>query len=1451
MRKLRHIAFAALVLATPSLGASGCADTRDDINRVQALAIRKSDLVGDYRKPGDAPDFYMRGLILGVHRTNPWLSDGLQDLTRRIRFEITENQLIARNGYEVITGSDGKGGARGKINDGNIVGIWEIDSQFDVRRDYSTSTGEEFNVMVENSTDRPWYEREFIRVDWSRNRVADPNTLTFTDDSLTFTPLSFFENDKGTEEFRSNFDEINKGYFDVTSRWLASPKTGRYGYPSCLWANWGLAGSTYVADPTIDCGDQEFTMRTAFWKVPVGAESTDYEVGAVTAADGDVVGTINLDRSGYDRNYGIVDDNWHEYMQRYNIWQRSHTAAACGIETANATDATAECVEASGVGSTCDLNVKLCTIPYQQRTVRPVVWYVDPALPDFFYPTTQHAIDEWNVALKRAVSYSREAECRKTVDPDTEKLGDRATCHERFFNGPVDIKAEDEPLGDEVVILCHNPVAEEDNAACGAKNLSVRRGDIRRHMVAWWSNPSFESPLGVIVPGGDPTTGEHIGTMANVFGATVTNYAARVRDQMLMIAGDITPAEYANGITVDWYANELPVAQKGVAGSELILNGYLSKLQSTSSSLNMTQDDIKSRLASMDLNRIRQDYGATQYDNLSAIDRVKAYTSFINKQSTLGDAKFQSYGQYSAALAHKMDVLKTNGAEYSIYNDKWTGALGVDATMAKSPEVLDMLSPLRGASTLSLDAISAQREATDDKLHRCFVKNPAEQLSFTFISGISAKLKARYADGKTASGPVADRAGVSGQAIDRVVRGKLYYQELLEPIYELTLIHEIGHLMSMNHDFSGSFDSPNFHPEYWILRAHGKEANMAACKPEGRTAESTDNCAGQRWLDPITDEELGIVKGKEYDSIDSFANASVMDYKPDDRFGAVRLGNYDKMAAGFIYGRVLEVIDEKFGATKESSQYVSFNGGFMNADQWLIRGKNLAFSSDYTQLGRNMNLFQEARCRPQTPAERDRGVGALGLTCAPPHKDHVAYDDFADQDIGIVIPRSTGKVDGKTAYRWPFKVGNGSTGYVHQAVFDNGADFYELANDVIQLNNLDYLGRAFRKEAREVSVTRSVSDRTFRRVQQLQWNALSDVVRNGSALASETSDGQVLGLTRLFDAMAESLLRPQPGQYVAAARPGQVYTVYSNPETGTTAPDFSIGLGDARYIESSYDLTKQYDYQSYGNHAGSFLDKPGASVALTDARPLLSNISRETYLDGRNVMFSFRTAIPQAFDRLIAGVMADDWDTVAPYVDPSVAKDSFGNSPLQSLKLWEQDLSKISRPTNAKLVDPLLGYNIKRPAMFLMLLYQPIDSNMELIQRTRIWQPGLTEAVDVPEAQRVVFFDPVDQVEWNAKSFGSETISGKVVEVGIGARMLQHANELLLAGYNVNSTVLSAASGQQSVTYVDGRPVGTLTVKNAAAAAELTKYVAFLNETRRFLKYLGYGPCNRGEDCSF
>jgi hypothetical protein len=1474
---LRRLSFAVLVAAV-SVSAS-CAQERDEINRVQPVAIKKSDLVGDLSKAGtDAPEFYMRSLITEVQRTNPWFSDGLQDLTRRIRFEVTQDYLIARNGYEYIKNTDGRGGPRGRINNGPVVGKWRITSHFDIRKGYNAQTGEVSNVIEENAIDRPWNQREFMRIDWSRNMTDDPNQIFWYDSfggDLKWSNLSYTESIAAPEDVRSHFNEIHQGYFDLTSRWVAGPQTfDYYGYafPACFLRNMNLYQGTYNADPSIDCNDQETTLRTSFWKIPVGDQSSDYEVAEVTKWQGNIVGNLTMDRSGYDRNYGIVDDTWHTYIMRYNIWQKSHETTDCGGPNVSRAEASESCA-AVKTNSYCDFNAGKCTIPYEERKVRPLAFFLDPALPAVLQPNTQRSIDDWNFAMKSAVSHAREAECRKAAG-DFNDLESRAACHAKYFNGDIDITKEDEPSGDPVVVMCHNPVIKGDSTFCGPEGKSVRKGDIREHMITWWNNPSFNRPLGVIVWSGDPISGENIGSTVNIFGASVETYSARARDQVMLVNGDLSPSEYVSGLTQDWYGNEKrsydndpirspeldAMAKKFSLGAKqpaAASAGANQALKATVKSLS----DAKGFTTAM--------AGAT-----TPPQRLIAYNAYVAKQAAAGAQGFGTTSEHNARLGAQMEKLKKGGFEPKLMSDMWLASQGVDPKFADAPEVKRLVSPLGGMSAPSMAQMDQIELDRQHKMHMCKLEMP-EFLSFAWTAGYSAKLKAKYPNGATAEGPLAVAAGVNGQTIDRIIRGKLIYQELLNVMYEDTLLHEIGHLMSMEHVFTGTWDAPNFHPEYWQLRAHGKKDAMKACVagPDGKPTSGPETCMGPRWLDPVTAQEFGTVKGQEHDSEDSYAVSSVMDYKFDALHGP-RLGTFDKMAMKFIYTRMIELVDdERYSLIKAADgKRMTPSNTLMNAENWFAEpgdGGDGGFDLHYTQVARVLNLFDPKRCREQAENEKDGGYGVLGQRCAPPHRDHAFLTDMESalpsggfpEDFRVQYGKLLKSVSPKTKYRWPYKVSNGQAAYFHGYVYDNGADIYEITQDLLERYELMYLDNFFRKNSRERNVGnagRAMYGRFFDRVQALQWNTLSSVVRNGGLGGAAETIGQEAdnrSLVLLFDAMTRSLLRPQPGGYVENKQPGALFSTYSVPETPTASPVFTLGAGDSRYIDYEFNLEKQFDYRAYAFRSGSYLEKPFAAIALTDARPQLSTVARETYLDGRNVMFSFRNAIPVAFDRLIGGIMADDWDAIAPHVDLADGEED-GIRPIHTLKLWSDNPADLTRPATARIVDPTLGYRVKLETAINMLLFQPIDTNMELVQRTRIWQTGSLQEISVPANERIVFFDPNDGVEWNARTYGTETLAGKLVEKGVGARMMARANEILGAAYNVDmEAVPGGAPGQMRPRYVNGRPVrGGVPVtagdvKDAAAAAKLRQYVGFMNNVKSLLFYLGFGPCGRGEEC--
>ncbi|MCZ7686022.1 MAG: zinc-dependent metalloprotease [Sandaracinaceae bacterium] len=87
----------------------------------------------------------------------------------RIRWVIDENQLFAYRANEIVTGAADNPDDPSYL--GQPLAIFPIEGHVDVRREYNSVTGEPMNVISESS-DRRWYDRQFVRVDWSTNLVT-------------------------------------------------------------------------------------------------------------------------------------------------------------------------------------------------------------------------------------------------------------------------------------------------------------------------------------------------------------------------------------------------------------------------------------------------------------------------------------------------------------------------------------------------------------------------------------------------------------------------------------------------------------------------------------------------------------------------------------------------------------------------------------------------------------------------------------------------------------------------------------------------------------------------------------------------------------------------------------------------------------------------------------------------------------------------------------------------------------------------------------------------------------------------------------------------------------------------------------------------------------------------------------------------------------------------------
>ena len=172
MNRNSALRFGLLIAAVGVLSAAlvGCSQRNPDINRVEIQPYwSKADF-----DPRDS--WYTTTTVIEAGpNSGRWGGPGETEflVTERLRWEITETQLIGWRDYAAAIGSEQDSHAGGDEQfKGAPVAVFPIVSHFDIRRTYDALTGEEGNEIVENETDRVWYEREFFRVDWSRNEAA-------------------------------------------------------------------------------------------------------------------------------------------------------------------------------------------------------------------------------------------------------------------------------------------------------------------------------------------------------------------------------------------------------------------------------------------------------------------------------------------------------------------------------------------------------------------------------------------------------------------------------------------------------------------------------------------------------------------------------------------------------------------------------------------------------------------------------------------------------------------------------------------------------------------------------------------------------------------------------------------------------------------------------------------------------------------------------------------------------------------------------------------------------------------------------------------------------------------------------------------------------------------------------------------------------------------------------
>jgi hypothetical protein len=1488
-------------LACEVVGTSiGCAQQRDPINRVQAFALSKHFFVGpSLSDSSDDPEFYMGRRVVdepyGVGQ-GYFMIQPIGGLSR-VKWEIQENVLVARLTYERIQNSDHHGSQ--STNNGQVVAEFKISSHFDIKNDYNPQTGEQLNLVVENTTDRPWYQREYFRVDWSQNLVTDaydfdPFAIGAALEGVQFDPLAYEYQDPSDPNAPVFSDA--EGYFDVTNKVFARPQQvdTPYGrYPLCWF---------YGQYPATTCDPAEVTVRLSFKKVV----DTDFEPEDWDGNKAQAFGWFTADRFGYDKNYGVLDQGWHRFASKYNIWQRSHIDgtqcavdawrdakgnvqnykvdgnqkvvldSTTGLPTPDPNglpftksvlgqdvhrdldhDGTEDECQFRGIGpdgspgvvspgSRCDEFSKKCDIPVWRRTTKTIPFYFGPKAPADLFPTTAQALNQWNIAVKRATQLSRKVEATR-VGLDIHQNDPT------FFTEEAALLADQKsakPTVPDIFVLCHNPVAVGDSPACGATGLRVRLGDIRYHVVDVIPTPQRPEYWGVEADFDDPLTGEKVQGSINEWGDTLDNATQRTEDLLRWVNGEITNSQIADGTYLQQWA-------------------AADKLGAARHSPNvLSSQEIKARLNSIDKSSAALN-GLPAGQKLPPV--VAAKIAAQNLAQALGpsiDAKIEATRQTLLGSRWEAQLVTPDMLQAAGFNPQ--------QPFAGDPATLAAASPLRGLNPKLADW---GRDILNKALvfkHNCVLQDGPEPDS---LVGLARQAAALF--------PVPSATAPNYAAL-KYDRDQKLHQWIRGQFHLSVIAHEMGHSMGLRHNFTGSFDSLNYHTEYWQLRTRngaehycGYDPNNSAAALDATTPHTNGaDCVGPRWVDPVTDQETNGLVWK-------WGNTTVMDYPGDQSQDMNDIGSYDKAAMRFGYGGLVDVEKKKTVNTQAGADYLVALDGFGG-----IWGNSIG-SNHYSMYADKYGVLGTCTARPGWNGDP---MDPLAKQCSGPDLDFVATRDMRTVDkfgaaITAIRPELVAHfaVDSQNRVRHPYMYGSDEfADYGNTPVyrFDAGADAYEQMQFFISTYENRYIFNNFRRD----QVMFNTED-VVRAVQYRYWDKIQGISK-ALALGVEllTQPGQpdpttqpgnlmpmALGSADGLSMFVRAMTRPAPGAYVpnppaSAASPNGPPNAWGGAwqlggagsfTTPATTVNVALGDGSGRFVHNDYDYTQGYWWSDYQKQVGSYYEKVWAPMYLMEAYNRFISNSEDDYVDGRYKNLNYASLYPNQVRRIFSNLMATQSATqvmgqgtvaqiftVAPYALPATGSNAA--NPITDVQYlpWhlysaaDPSTTQLQYPANAVLLDPLVGWETQFPALIDLFWFGPTTLNMDLIDQMRIFSPGDAASLSIPIDQEVRYRDPLTGIEYVAKNYGTEVVNpnmGFQVAKTIGARMLQHANFLAQKAYQL----VGAPGPGGELTYVtDGQgnavPVAGQDAQDSATI--LKNYASNIDTVRQLTLFFGYGP---------
>ena len=1033
-----------ICIAVTLIGACGCAG-QGDVDRTQANRFPKSMFEDEW---------YLRSTVIEVPPSSVAGFAGLTGKLKKVRWEIQEEYLVAYRSHEEFPGTVSDQTGDPQLNrDGefteNPVFVCPIEKHFDIKRDYNPATGEQRNVIEENEEDRPWFERDFMRVDWAQ---CEMELEQFYRDSNDESPrLAYYQQtfEGGPEAMRVidehgdrvNFDDLSHvqnakersvDYFDFVTNAVLDPATIRWRgrrWPLCYFR---VNGRDYG---TTTCGSSEVKVRTSFLKAkPRNFEPVfygDHEMGKF--------GYFRTERLAYDRRQGFTESGRIYLANVYNIWQQAYQVNSDGTFR-------------------IDQEGNRVLIPMEDREPKPIIYHLNRDFPCEMVATAQRVAADWNQAFRRAVAIAK-GYLTKTSGVTELDL--------------IDIPEVLVPNMFQLNLNGWRQREEGTNWSCEnlefyEEDVVAELGDLRFNIFGWINDRQVLGPLGYGPSSADPETGEIISGVAYVYGAAVDRHAQDALEIVRLLNNDLDIEDIVTGQDVVDYISEnrQSVDPRSFPDELLSARGHA----------------LRAKLISTRLQ--------------GKIEQIRLHGL---EEAIPGESE------------HRLNQVKGTELELALLDEELVSGLApvmlpeqpIDATTVLSAEELETLSPLQWLTE------TGDQTSLDEARHEYAIRNNIWLAEFAddSIAGLAEEVWRKYGE---------DR---DYDAIFQYLREQIAYG-----VYP----HEVGHAVGLRHNFSGSYDSINFHNEWWLMRARPDNTGRGGIFTRDPLVEEQALSFAETLAQTTLTEEQKAGRMREYEY------SSIMDYHSRFNSDIHGLGKYDEAAIAFAYAGQVESFEFAPVAAREQlrkrfsdcAPYYEGRSG-LSYRPFL---EDWHYSSAWNLLGQTEGVVQRV-FRPwrDVKQEQDKALAAC--------KDFVAQGGEIDRFFNEGVDLGDGLTERNRFLEVPYIFCGdefvGATVSCHR--WDQGADPFEMVRDVLDRYENYYFFNNYRRDQfgfNAFQVFSRIYGRYFSYLPNIYQHWLFRVAFNGVSdinLENYWTMGMEAGLNALINVMA----KPEYGTYCA------------------------------------------------------------------------------------------------------------------------------------------------------------------------------------------------------------------------------------------------------------------------------------------------------------------------------